>query len=213
MDDDAGGFDLNAFDTGPIRVLLGLGAVRVRPRMYIGDTEDGTGLHNMVLATVNNALRERSGLRANCVRVTLDAGGSCTVSDDGPGRSGEPGHDGDISELEAVMTRLDPQDPGGGAERAGLSVVNTLSHWLRVESRTGGKSFDLAFQHGVKLSPVGIRTIEDDLCGTTISFRPSADTFTERRFDGARLRADLEALSHRSGVRIELSDARETPTA
>lgn len=204
---------MNAFDTDPIRVLLGLGAVRFRPRMYIGDTEDGTGLHNMVLATVNNALRERSGRRAGCVRVTLDADGSCTVSDDGPGRSGEPGHDGDMSELEAVMTRLDPQDLGGGAERAGLSVVNTLSHWLRVESRTGGKSFDLAFQHGVKLSPVGIRTIEDDLCGTTISFRPSADTFMERRFVGARLRADLEALSHRSGVRIELSDARGTPAA
>ncbi|AMB45691.1 hypothetical protein [Methylobacterium sp. AMS5] len=204
---------MKAFDTDRIRVLLGLGAVRCRPRLYIGDTEDGTGLHNMVLATVNSALRERSGHRAGCVRVTLDSDDSCTVSDDGPGLSADPGGDGDIGELEAVMTRLNPQDLGGGLEKAGLCVVNTLSHWLRIESRTGGKSFDLAFQHGVKLSPVGIRTIEDDLCGTTISFRPSADTFTERHFDGARLKVDLEGLSHRSGVRIEFSDARGNPAA
>ncbi|KQQ31444.1 hypothetical protein ASF53_01720 [Methylobacterium sp. Leaf123] len=199
---------MTAFDAGSIRVLIGLGAVRVRPRMYIGDTEDGTGLHNMVLATVNYALRERSGRRAACVRVTLDADGSCTVSDDGPGLSGEPRNGGDICELEAVMTRFDSQDLAGDVGQPELCVVNALSHCSRIESRSGDKSFDLAFRHGVKLSPLGVRTIAHESCGTTISFRPSADTFAERRFDGARLKAALEALSHRSGTRIELKDAR-----
>jgi len=202
---------MTASDAGSIRVFLGLGAVRVRPRMYIGDTEDGSGLHNMVLATVNHALRERSGRRAGCIRVCLDADGSCTVSDDGPGLSGEPGSGGEISELEAAMTRLDPQDLAGGVEQTGLCVVNALSYWLQIASRIGGTSFDLAFRHGVQLSPLGIRAITDDHCGTTISFQPSADTFPERSFDGARLKADLEALSLRSGARIELKDARGNP--
>ncbi|MDV2986012.1 UNVERIFIED_CONTAM: hypothetical protein Q9R58_16990 [Methylobacteriaceae bacterium AG10] len=198
-------FDPMKFGAGQIRVLLGLGAARVRPNMYIGDTQDGTGLNNMVLAVVNAALRERSGHRADRVTVTLNADGSCAVCDDGPGLSGEPDGRGGLCEIEALMTQFSGRRD---AEQAELCVVNALSHRLRIETRSGGKVYDLEFRHGIALSPVGARDAEGERCGTEIAFRPSADIFTERAFDAARLGDRLDALSRRTGAQIVLNDAR-----
>ena len=205
--------DPQSFGAGPIRIFLGLGGVRVRPRMYIGDTQDGTGLHNMVLAVVNAALRERAGRRAERIAVTLSTDGSCTVSDDGPGLSGEPDGRGGLREIEAVMTQFVEREIASNAEQAALCVVNALSHWLRIETRSLGKVYDLEFRHGVPLSPLGVRDAEGDHRGTDISFRPSADIFAERIFDVARLGDRFDALSRQTGAQISLIDARGTRDA
>lgn len=206
-------FDPKKFGAGQVRVLLGLGAVRVRPHIYIGDTRDGTGLHNMALAVVHGALRERAGRRAERVTVTLNADGSCTVRDDGPGLSGEPDGRGGLCEIEALTTQFVARDIADDAERAGLCVVNVLSQSLRIETRSRGKVFDLEFRHGVPLSAVGVGDAEGERCGTEISFRPSADIFAERVFDAARLADRLDALSRQTGTRIVLIDARRAKDA